>query len=133
MSLTNKPSPAFVAASWAALASGVIAYLIGLWNTEILLNEKGYYLAILLLGLFAVVSLQKTIRDKAEGIATTQMYYLMCWAAVAASILLLAIGLINVNMSLSEKGFYAMAFLLSLFSAVTAQKNTRDLIGSESV
>jgi len=61
------------------------------------------------------------------------MYYLMCWAAVAASILLLAIGLINVNMSLSEKGFYAMAFLLSLFSAVTAQKNTRDLIGSESV
>jgi len=28
---------------------------------------------------------------------------------------------------LSEKGFYGMAFLLSLFAAVTVQKNVRDL------
>ena len=30
----------------------------------------------------------------------------------------------------SEKGFYAMAFVLSLFAAVTVQKNVRDLAAS---
>ena len=30
------------------------------------------------------------------------------------------------GLSLSEKGFYMMAFTMSLFAAVTIQKNTRD-------
>jgi hypothetical protein len=33
-------------------------------------------------------------------------------------------------MAASEKGFYAMSFVLSLFAAITVQKNTRDLGGS---
>lgn len=41
--------------------------------------------------------------------------------------LLLTVGLFNASLALSEKGFYAMAFLLSLFAAVAAQKNVRDL------
>jgi uncharacterized membrane protein YiaA len=31
----------------------------------------------------------------------------------------------------SEKGFYAFAFLLSLFGAITVQKNTRDTFDSK--
>src|SRR5688572_22164074 len=55
-----KPTAAFVGASWAALFVGVLAYLVGLWNApQMLRNEKGYYLAMLLLGLFSAVSLQK--------------------------------------------------------------------------
>lgn len=42
-------------------------------------------------------------------------------------IVLLALGLWNATMALSEKGFYIMAFLLSLFGAVAVQKNIRDL------
>jgi uncharacterized membrane protein YiaA len=34
----------------------------------------------------------------------------------------------SVGLLLSEKGFYGMSFLLSLFSAITVQKNTRDLL-----
>jgi uncharacterized membrane protein YiaA len=30
-------------------------------------------------------------------------------------------------MTRSEKGFYAMAFVLSLFAAIAVQKNTRDV------
>jgi len=127
-----KPSKAFVGASWLALAAGASAYLVGLWNADMLLNEKGYYLTILLLGLFSVVSLQKTIRDKVEDIPTTHMYFLLCWFAVLASIGLLAVGLVNANLVLSEKGFYAMAFILSLFAAVAAQKNVRDLAADPS-
>jgi len=39
----------------------------------------------------------------------------------------MAIGLYNAgSIVLSEKGFYGMAFVLSLFAAITVQKNVRD-------
>src|SRR5262249_17780960 len=64
----QKPSAAFVGASWAVLLIGAVAYLIGLWNANMQLNEKGYYFTILMYGLFAAVSLQKSVRDRLEGI-----------------------------------------------------------------
>ena len=91
------------------------------------LNEKGYYFTILLFGLFSVVSVQKSVRDRLEGIPVTDIYYGISWFTTIASILLLIIGLWNADMELSEKGFYGMSFLLSLFAAVAVQKNTRDL------
>lgn len=63
----NKPTPAFVAVSWVALLAGAAAYCVGLFNAQILLNEKGYYLILILYGLFSAVSLQKIVRDKLEG------------------------------------------------------------------
>ena len=91
------------------------------------LNEKGFYFAVLVLGLFAAVSLQKAVRDKLEGIPVTGIYMGVCWVGMATSLLLLAAGLFNASFELSIKGFYAMAYLLSLFSVVTVQKNIRDL------
>ena len=41
-------------------------------------------------------------------------------------LLLMSLGLYNAPLTLAEKGFYSMAFLLSLFAAITVQKNTRD-------
>ena len=123
-----KPTTAYVGTSWAVMLVGVLAYLLGLWNAQsMLLNEKGYYIAVLALGLYSAISLQKTLRDRSEGIPTTNMYYLISWAALGLSIALIAIGLMNAgSLSLSEKGFYMMAFTMSLFAAVTIQKNTRD-------
>ncbi|MDI9340317.1 MAG: YiaA/YiaB family inner membrane protein [Sediminibacterium sp.] len=54
---TQKPSVAFVGASWLALLTGMVAYNVGLWNATMLLNEKGYYFAIMMYGLFSVVDL----------------------------------------------------------------------------
>ncbi|KEZ97807.1 inner membrane protein YiaA [Xanthomonas vasicola] len=105
---------------------GGAAYLIGLWNAQILLNEKGYYFTLLLFGLFASVSLQKSVRDRADGIPVTGFYYAICWFSRISALVLLTIGLINATLLLSEKGFYAMAYALSLFDAVAVQKNTRD-------
>jgi uncharacterized membrane protein YiaA len=42
------------------------------------------------------------------------------------SICLLVIGLWNATLLPSEKGFYAFAFLLSIFGAIAVQKNVRD-------
>lgn len=128
--MTQKTSNAFVAASWVALGAGMLGYLIGLWRSEMLLNEKGYYFTVLMFGLFAVVSLQKSVRDKLEGLAVTDLYYGICWFATILSIVLLVVGLWNATLLPSEKGFYAFAFLLALFGAIAVQKNTRDNLGA---
>lgn len=122
----QKTSNAFVAASWVALGAGMLGYLIGLWRSEMLLNEKGYYFTVLMFGLFAVVSLQKSVRDRLEGLPVTDIYYGICWFATILSIVLLIVGLWNATLLPSEKGFYAFAFLLGLFGAIAVQKNTRD-------
>ncbi|UOE37331.1 MULTISPECIES: inner membrane protein YiaA [Chryseobacterium] len=119
-------SGAFIAASWIALGAGMVGFIVGLTRAEMQLNEKGYYLVTLLYGLFAVISLQKAVRDRLENIKVTDIYYGICWFATISSIILLAVGLWNATILPSEKGFYAFAFLLSLFGAIAVQKNTRD-------
>jgi uncharacterized membrane protein YiaA len=85
----------------------------------------------LFFGLFSAVSLQKTVRDRVEGIRVTGIYTGICWVAFAASIILLIVGLWNATLALSEKGYYGMSFTLALFAAVTVQKNVRDVAASE--
>lgn len=80
----------------------------------------------MLYGLFSVVSLQKTVRDRLESITVTDIYYGVAWTAVITAIALMAIGLWNATFTLSEKGFYGMAYALCLFAAITVQKNVRD-------
>jgi uncharacterized membrane protein YiaA len=123
----GEPTSAFKGASLTALMIGVLAYLIGLFNAAMELNEKGYYFVILIFGLYASVSLQKAVRDRDEGIPVTNIYYGISWFALMIAILLMGIGLYNAgSISLSEKGFYGMAFVLSIFAAITVQKNVRD-------
>jgi uncharacterized membrane protein YiaA len=127
MTQTQKPSNAFIAASWIALLAGMVSFNIGLWNAEMMLNEKGYYFTVLMYGLFSAVSLQKSVRDQLEGIPVTNIYYGLSWFSTILAILLLVVGLWNATLTLSEKGFYAMSFLLSMFAAIAVQKNTRDM------
>ncbi|MEG0260936.1 MAG: inner membrane protein YiaA [Lysinibacillus sp.] len=123
----GEPTPAFKGATWAALLVGAASYLTGLFNANMLLNEKGYYFAVLVFGLYAAISLQKAVRDKEEGIPVTSIYFGISWFALIVSIALMAIGLYNAeSIILSEKGFYGMAFVLSVFAAITVQKNIRD-------
>jgi uncharacterized membrane protein YiaA len=125
--MNQKPSNAFIAASWIALGAGMAGYLIGLARASSMqLNEKGYYFTILMYGLFSVISLQKAVRDRLEGIPVTDIYYGISWFSTLLSIILLTIGLWNATILPSEKGFYAISFLLALFGAIAVQKNTRD-------
>ena len=123
----QQPSAAFIGASWVALIIGMTAFLIGLWNADMELNEKGYYFTVLMFGLFAAVSVQKAVRDQIEGIPVTNLYYGIAWFSTLLSIILLTVGLWNAKLEKSEKGFYAMSFVLSMFAAIAVQKNTRDI------
>lgn len=97
--------------------------MIGLYNAGMQLNEKGYYLTLLLFGLYSVISLQKVVRDKNDGIPTTNLYYGICWMALLSALALTGIGLYNAGSIIrSEKGFYAMTYILSLFAAIAVQK-----------
>ncbi len=121
-----RPTNAFVGVSWTALIVGMSAFIVGLWNAQMYLSEKGYYFTLLMFGLFSVISVQKSVRDRLEGIKVTDIYYGISWFTSIMSIILLVIGLWNANITLSEKGFYGMAYTLSLFAVVAVQKNTRD-------
>ena len=127
MNSSNRPSEAFILASWVALIVGMSSFLIGLWNNNMELNEKGYYLTLLIFGLFSAISLQKSIRDRAENIPLTSTYLTLCWFAFISSVSLLVIGLVNTTMLLNEKGFYAVSFFLSLYASISVQKNVRDM------
>ncbi len=124
--MNTKPTKAFTLTSITMLIAGISAFCLGLMNADMALNEKGYYFAILVFGLFSFVSLQKNVRDKLEGQTISKPYSIMCWISSGTAIALLTIGLINADLLLSEKGFYAMAYLLSGFAAITVQKNVRD-------
>ena len=122
-----QPTNAFIGASWTALIVGISAFFIGLWNAEMELNEKGYYFTVLMFGLFSAISVQKVVRDQMEGLPVTNIYYGLAWFTTLLSIVLLTVGLWNADLTKSEKGFYAMSFVLSMFAAIAVQKNTRDI------
>ena len=123
-----KPTPAFVGASWAVLVLGLVSFTAGLWNATMARSEKGFYAAVLVLGVFAAVSLQKSVRDRAEGLPVSALYLGLSWSVVALGVLMLVIGLWNSALALSEKGFYGLAFAMTLFAAVAVQKNVRDTL-----
>ena len=127
LELDRSPSGAFIAASWIALGLGLIAFIVMLANaTTMPMAERGFYFVVLMYGLFAAVSVQKSVRDRAEGVPVTGIYYGLSWVSVLMTVLLLSVGLFNATMPAAEKGFYGMAFVLCLFGAITVQKNTRD-------
>jgi uncharacterized membrane protein YiaA len=129
----QQPSAAFMAASWSAFFIGTVAFIIGLWNANMQLNEKGYYFTVLMFGLFSAISVQKAVRDQLEGIPVTNMYYGIAWFTTLLSLVLLTVGLWNAELEKSEKGFYAMSFTLSLFAAIAIQKNTRDMNAAKTI
>jgi uncharacterized membrane protein YiaA len=75
---TQRPTAAFVGASWAALLIGASAYLFGLWNAQMQLNEKGYYLTLLLYGLFAAISLKRLNYVRQHQITFVKCE--LCWS-----------------------------------------------------
>ena len=123
----KKENQAFYIASWVALGIGVSSYLVGLWNAELEDAIKGYYFTVFAFGLYAAVSIQKTVRDKLEQIPVSSIYYGISWAAIILALSLFGIAIYqNDDLILSEKGFYSIAYVLSLYSCIVVQKNVRD-------
>src|ERR1700749_1266617 len=122
----RKPSAAFIGASWFALLCGGLTFCIGLWNSDMHMETRGFLFTVLMYGLFSAVSVQKSVRDRLEGVPVTNIYYGLSWFSILLCLLLMSVGLWYAPLTLAEKGFYIMAYVLSLFAAITVQKNVRD-------
>jgi uncharacterized membrane protein YiaA len=62
----KRNTPAFTALSYFTLAVGVFMFLVGLYNADMNLSEKGYYIAVMLLVAVGAILTQKVTRDNAE-------------------------------------------------------------------
>ncbi|MBO1001392.1 YiaA/YiaB family inner membrane protein [Pseudogracilibacillus auburnensis] len=62
----RRNTPAFVFMAYFTFAVGVILFCVGLWNAEMELNEKGYYIAVMILVAVGAILTQKVVRDNAE-------------------------------------------------------------------
>ncbi|PZX02887.1 YiaA/B family two helix domain-containing protein [Psychrobacillus insolitus] len=63
----RRNTPAFTVLSYFTFAAGVILFSIGLYNADNLeLNEKGYYIAVMMLVAVGAILTQKVIRDNSE-------------------------------------------------------------------
>ncbi|EOJ4090107.1 YiaA/YiaB family inner membrane protein, partial [Escherichia coli] len=71
-------------------------------------------------------SFSGSLVSRIPGAVHTSIYYMTCLTVFIISVALLMVGLWNATLLLSEKGFYGLAFFLSLFGAVAVQKNIRD-------
>lgn len=62
----RRNTPAFTFLSYFTFAAGVALFIIGLYNADMELNEKGYYIAVMLLVAVGAILTQKVARDNAE-------------------------------------------------------------------
>ncbi|WP_085993251.1 YiaA/YiaB family inner membrane protein [Oceanobacillus senegalensis] len=62
----RRNTPAFTFLAYFTFAAGVALFLIGLYNAEMELNEKGYYVAVMLLVAVGAILTQKVTRDNSE-------------------------------------------------------------------
>ena len=92
------------------------------------LDGKGYFFTLLMYGLFSAISVQQSVRDRLDGIPVTNIYNGLASISVMLCLLLTTIGLWYSSITLAEKGFYAMAYLLSIFAAITVQNQSRDSV-----
>lgn len=124
----GKPTGAFIGAAWAALALSVVVYFVSLWRADMDPFEKGFFLGSFFFGLVSAVGLQKSVRDRHEGVPVTSIYLAVSWLGLAISLAMLAWGLWNSPLLPSENGLYGMTFAMAVFAVIVVQKNVRDLL-----
>ncbi|WP_368893132.1 inner membrane protein YiaB [Kluyvera ascorbata] len=96
--------------SWLFMLTGALIYLIGLWQACPLLSGKGYFLGVLITGMFIVYVYQREVKCGLmdEGFAS------VCRMVALMTSGLLLVGLWNAPLSLVERGAYLAAFCLCI-------------------
>lgn len=129
--MRKRNTGAFTFLAWASFASALLAMFIGIYTLEAVLSVKGYYAVSALYLTMASFVLQKTVRDNQEDQYTgkkrnTGAFTFLSWAAFATALLAMFIGIINLDQTLSVKGYYAVTALFLTMSSFVLQKTVRD-------
>lgn len=114
--------------AWLFMLVGALIYLIGLWQACPLLSGKGYFLGVLITGMFIIYVYQRELK---RGLMEDRFASVCQMVALLTSGLLL-VGLWNAPLSPLEKVVYLFAFCLCLLgetmltggsNEMTAQRN----------
>jgi len=124
----KKPTAAFIAAGWSALAIFAATYLIALARMNVPDTEIYFYLTVFLFALFGVIAVVKSVRDKEEGIPVTGAFYGLSWVAALLPMAMIGVYLLAIStLNELQRGLLFLTFIAAIFAAIVVQKNTRDL------
>ena len=99
---------------WILFLSGALIYVIGLWQACPLLSGKGYFLGVLMTGMFVTYVYQRAENlDQSDERLTS-----VCQMVTLITAGLLLVGVWNAPLSPLEKGLYLVAFIICLLGQV---------------
>lgn len=90
------------------LIFGVLLYLFCLWRACPQLEDKGYFLAVLVLGSFAIVAHRQ---------AVTQQFERLCGLMLLLAAGLLLVGVLNMPLALAYKGLSVLAWFACMYGS----------------
>lgn len=109
---------ASVFTSWLLLIAGILIYAIGLWLACPLLSGKGYFLGVLMIGMFVTYVY---LREESIG-RVDERFASVCQMVALVTVGLLFVGVVNAPLSLIERMVYPVAFFLSLYGQVSLSR-----------
>lgn len=123
----RKPTAAFLGAAWVALGVAVLTYGVAIWRMPLTADQRWFYGTILAFGMFGVVAVVKSVRDREDGIPVTGAFYGLSWIAAIGPLVAISIYLLNSSAEELQRGFLFLAYMFAVFASVVVQRNTRDL------
>ena len=90
-----------------ALIVGVLLYLFFLWRACPQLEDKGYFLAILTLGIFAIVAYRQAVSPPFER---------LCGLVLLLAAGLLLVGVLNMPLALAYTGLSVAAWFICMYA-----------------
>ncbi|AYL58903.1 inner membrane protein YiaB [Citrobacter freundii] len=99
---------------WILFLSGALIYVIGLWQSCPLLSGKGYFLGVLMTGMFVAYVYQRAVNLNQSD----ERFASVCQMVTLITAGLLLVGVWNAPLSPLEKGLYPVAFIVCLLGQV---------------
>lgn len=108
--------------AWLLFLSGALIYVVGLWWACPLLNGKGYFLGVLMTGMFVTyVYLRAKNLEQAD-----ERFTCVCQMVALITVGLLLVGILNAPLSLLEMGVYPMAFFVCLAGQILLMRPLKE-------
>lgn len=112
--MDEKKRVLYTRAAKVALPVAILVYAAGLWPVCPTLSEKGYYIALLALGLFSVVVYSHLTRRQ----CLSALINTWCQLMLLTSMGLLVVGLWNEPIPFNQKIIYFIAWMVSLVAMI---------------
>ena len=108
---------------WILFLSGALIYVMCLWQACPLLSGKGYFLGVLMTGMFVTYVYQRAVNLNQSD----ERFASVCQMVTLITIGLLLVGVWNAPLSPLEKGLYPMAFIVCLLGQVLLMRSAEYL------